>query len=232
MTVLGVSRRRARTGLLGRIDARMLLGVALAVLSVAGSLMLWNAGQDTVPVLVAARDLPAGHVLAGDDLIAVDVRLPSDQLARALPGADRDDVVGRSVVGPLAAGELLSTSRLATGLKLGPDDAAVTIPVRTDSAYARLRPGDTVAVLATRDRGKPTSQTTTLLAQATVYAVAAESTSTTTSSARGEGDEAPRRVTNVTLLVAKTDTEALAHAAVNHDLTLALLAGTQTQKGP
>jgi Flp pilus assembly protein CpaB len=230
MTVLGVRGRRARVSILGRLDVRMLVGMALVVLSAGGSLMLWNMGNDSVPVLAAARDLPAGHVLTADDLIAVPVRLPADQLARTLSSADRDQLVGRATVGSVTAGELLSLSRLASRLVLGPDDAAVTIPLRADSVYARLRPGDTVTVLATHDKGKPTSKTTTLLARATVYAVAAGSTSVTTSTARTDDSEAPRRVTNVTLLVTKTDTEALAHAAVNDDLTLALLVGAS--KGP
>ncbi len=231
MTAIGARRQGARIAALGRIDARMLVGLLLVALSVVGGLVFWGATRETVPVLVAARDLPAGHALERDDLAIAQVKLESGQAALALPAAELDRLVGRTMSAPVYAGELLVRPRLASGPVLGPDDAAVTVPVRTDSIYPRLRPGDTVAVLVTRDKGKPTSQTSTLLERATVYAVAADASSASvSSSSRDAAEDAPRRVSNVTLLISKADTERLAHAAVNWDLTVALL--SQTAKGP
>lgn len=228
MTAIGVRRRGARLGLHGRLDLRLFVGLTLFVCTFAGAYLGWQALQTTTPVLVAARDLPAGHRLTADDLAVEDVRLPAGQLALAVPAADRDGIVGRVLTGPVVGGELLVAARLGDGLVLGPDDAAVTVPIRADSVYPRLRPGDAVAVLATRDRGKPTSQTMTLLARATVYAVAAESSTAILRSTRDDGEDAPHRVANVTLLIPQTAAEGLAHAALNGDLTLVLLSSVRS----
>lgn len=231
MAAIGARRRATRALVLGRLDARMLVGLLLVAVSVAASLTLWGASRDTVPVVVAVRDLPAGHALQRDDLDVAQVRLPSSQAALAVVGADIDGIVGRTLGAPMYAGELLTAPRLVAGPVLGPDDLAMTLAVRADTIYPRLRPGDTVAILVTRDKGKPASQTSTLLERATVYAVAAEATTTTFASNAGTDDaEAPRRVANVTLLVPKAQAEQVAHAAVTADLTLALV--SPAGKGP
>jgi Flp pilus assembly protein CpaB len=209
----------------------MLVGLLLVAVSVAASLTLWGASRETVPVVVVVHDLPSGHVLQRDDLGVVQAKLESGQAALVVAGANLDQIVGRTLATPVYAGELLVTPRLASGPVLGSDDAALTLAVRADSIYPRLRPGDEVAVLITRDKGKPASQTTTLLERATVYAVTADvSTTTFASSARGEDEDVSRRVSNVTLLVPKAQAEQLAHAAVNWDLTIALV--SPAGKGP
>lgn len=233
MTAISARRRGTRSLLLGRVDARMLVGLLLVAVSVAASLTLWGATRQTVPVVVVAHDLPAGHVLQHDDLVVAQAKLESGQAALVVAAADIDRMVGRVLGAPVYAGELLVTPRLATGPVLGSDDAALTLGVRADSVYPRLRPGDAVTVLVTRDKGKPSSETTMLLERATVYAVAAETNSTTfASSSAGDGDDAPRRVSNVTLLVPKAQAEQLAHAAVNWDLTLALVSPAGAGKEP
>lgn len=227
MTTIAAPRRSLPAEVRARFDLRMLVGGMIALVAVGVALAVWDAGRITVPVLAVSHELPAGHLLTANDLTTARVRLPAAQLARTLPAAEHDRIVGRALVGPAAAGDLLSGSRLATGVTLSPDDLAITVPVRTDTVYPRLRPGDAVTVLATRDRGKPSSQTGTLLPRATVYAVAAEAA--ISSSAGGEADP-HRRLTNVTLVVAAVDAEALTHAAVNFDLTLALQPAAR--KGP
>ena len=222
MATIGVRRSRARLADLGRVDVRMLVGVLLVAVSVVGGLVFWGASRQTVPVLVVSRDLPSGHVLQRDDLTVAQVKLEADQAALAVPADDLDRMVGRTVGGAMYAGELLAAPRLASGPVLKADDAAVTLAVRADSAYPRLRPGDAVAVVATWDKGKPTSQTMTVLPRATVYAVALEPGGSAIGSRAG-GEDTPRTIANVTLLVTRTDVERLAHAAVNWDLTLALL---------
>lgn len=105
---------------------------------------------DTVPVVVAARDLPPGHVLARVDLAR-----------RAMPpglvpgGALRDvaDAEGRTLSGGSRAGEPLTDLRLAspalTRLTTG-DDGHAAVPIRlADSAIADLLyPGRRVDVIA------------------------------------------------------------------------------------
>lgn len=210
--------------------ARLLGGLLLFTAAVVAGLRGWRAAQTTVPVLVAARDLPAGHALADADLTTAHVRLPAGQLELAIPAADRAAVRARVLTGPLVAGELLLSARLTGRTPLAPDEVALTVGVRADSVYPRLRPGDAVTLVATRERGKPASQTTTLLARATVYAVAADTAVATLDGGSAAADDAttPRRVRNVTLVVPRAEVESVAHAAVNWDLTLALLSSATT----
>ena len=93
MTAIGVRRRGARLGFRSRLDLRLFVGLTLYVVTFAGAYLVWQALQTTTPVLVAARDLPAGHRITADDLAVVDVRLPAGQLALAVPATDRDRVV-------------------------------------------------------------------------------------------------------------------------------------------
>ena len=200
----------------------MLVGVVLVAISLIGGLVFWRAARQTVPVVAVARDLPAGHILTAGDLSVAQVKLEGTQAALAIPAAELDGLVGRSVGGTIHAGELLMRPDLASGPVLGPDDVAITVPVRADGVYPRLRPGDAVAVLATRDKGKPTSQTDTLFPRATVYAVSLKPGAVATS-AGSTDEDASRTVSNVTLLVPRAAAEALAHAAVTAELTLAVL---------
>jgi pilus assembly protein CpaB len=99
------------------------------------------------PVLVAARDLPAGHLLTRHDVLVAPWPVaigPPD--ARSDPAA----VVGRRLAGPVRAREALTATRL-----LGPDLAAglggrlVATTVTLGDAHASdlVRAGDNVDLL-------------------------------------------------------------------------------------
>lgn len=106
MTAIGMSRPGARPGLRRRIDLRLLFGIGLFVLALGATITGWRAGRTSVPMLVAARDLPAGHTLGGGDLAVADVRLPAGQRALSIPASAREQVVGRVLTAPAVAGEL------------------------------------------------------------------------------------------------------------------------------
>jgi pilus assembly protein CpaB len=104
------------------------------------------------PVLVAARDLPAGARLSSHDLVTA--RLPAD---RVPAGAMRHarGARGHTLAGPVRRGEPLTDRRLLGPALLagfaGPGGRdLVAAPVRiADAAAARLlRPGDRIDVLA------------------------------------------------------------------------------------
>ncbi|MEJ5946870.1 SAF domain-containing protein [Pseudokineococcus basanitobsidens] len=102
----------------------------------------------TPSVLAAATDLPAGHVLAADDLVPV--ALPDDLVpAGALDPSHADGVAGRRLAGPVGAGEVVTGVRLAgRGLLAGQPAGTVALAVPVLPASADLvRPGDDVAVL-------------------------------------------------------------------------------------
>lgn len=201
----------------------MLLGAALVAASVVGGLLFWGSASETVPVLVAAREIPAGHVIEANDLSVTRVRLEGSLSSLAVREGEVDQVTGRTAGTAVHAGEMVVWPDLAPGPVIGPNDAAVTVPVEADAVYPGLRPGDAVAVLATSNKGKPESRTVTLLERAVVYHVSLEPGRIAIG--RGsDGSEEGRGLTNVTLVVAKSEAERLAHAVVNWDLTLALLA--------
>jgi pilus assembly protein CpaB len=135
----------ARTILFRRTAAALLAVLAMAL---AASTLL-HGQEHTAPVLVAARDVPAGATLTADD-----VRIRDLPVAYAPTGAlaEPDAAVGRILTGSARAGEPITDVRvvgrentlLATG-----DPDAVAVPVRlTDAAVADLlRPGSHVDVV-------------------------------------------------------------------------------------
>ena len=102
----------------------------------------------TVPVVVAAADLPAGAVLGTGDLVVV--RLPVDA-APAGVVTDPPQLTGAVLASPLRAGEPVTDVRLVgPGLWSAVPAGQVAAPVRlADLAVATLlRAGDRVDVLA------------------------------------------------------------------------------------
>ena len=105
-------------------------------------------------VLVAARDLPAGATLSGDDLRLAHratAAVPAGALTRAAAAT------GRQVASAVRRGEVLTDVRLVGASSLrGMDPGLVAAPVRIADADAAalLKPGDVVDVLAA---GAPTA---------------------------------------------------------------------------
>ncbi len=217
------SRGRLRPIALPRVDMRLLAGLALVAVAVVGGLTLWRQAQVTVPVVVAVRDIPPGHVIERADLDVTQARLEGPLAALAIGESEISGVVGRTAVGTIHAGALIVRPGLGTGPVIGPDQVAVTVPVQADAVYARMHRGDEVAVMATSDKGKPQSLTVALLTRATVFDVAIEPSRVTLGGGSGTTEESGR-LTNVTLLVPRAEAERVAHAVVNAQLTLLLLA--------
>jgi Flp pilus assembly protein CpaB len=107
------------------------------------------APQHTVRVVIAARALPAGHVLAARDLAVA--RWP----ARLRPGdaaAASAHLIGARLAGPVAAREPVTSTRLlGTDLTSGlaPGVVATTVPLADPGAADLVHAGDRVDVLAT-----------------------------------------------------------------------------------
>lgn len=217
----GTSSGRTRAIGLPRVDVRLLVGLALVAVALVGGLSLWRQVQITSPVIVAAREIAPGHVIERGDLEVTQARLEGALAALALSESELDGIVGRTAAGAIHAGELVVRPDLGGGPVIGPDQVAVTVPVQADAVYARLRRGDEVAVMATSDRGKPQSLTVALLERATVFDVALESSRV---SLGGGNTEEDGRLTNVTLLIPRSEAERVAHAVVNAELTVLLLA--------
>ncbi len=107
----------------------------------------------TTGVLVASHDLIGGATLSPDDFRVVrfaTTAVPSTVLVSS------HSAVGRMLSGPVAAGELLTRTRLVgPGLAAGFGVGRVSAPVRVADAEAvgLLRVGDHIDIYAATDRG-------------------------------------------------------------------------------
>jgi len=135
-------RRHLRRALLRR--RRPLAAVLTAVAVAAGLHAVAAPPPATVPVVVAAHDLPAGAVLTADDLVPADFA----------PGSVPDDLagaaVGRTLAAPLRRGEPVTVVRLVGPSLTDGTPGLVATPVRLPDAgmVALLEVGDRVDLLA------------------------------------------------------------------------------------
>ncbi len=126
----------------------------LAALGLLGAFVFFRSQkQETLTVVVAAADLPAGHTLTASDLTTAPV------LASGAPAAAYTDpaaVVGQTLRVARLSGDVIAAEHLGgQTLELQPDERAIGIEV-TDSAglAGLLKPGDLVGVTAVlRDSG-------------------------------------------------------------------------------
>ncbi|QIX28017.1 pilus assembly protein CpaB [Nocardioides sp. JQ2195] len=137
-----------RRAVLGR--RRLLCALCVVGAVFAGLRALAPAPPSTVPVTVAARDLPAGSTVAAGDVETVgfpEGTVPTDT-------SDAAYAVGRTTTGPLRRGEPITDARLVGASLLEGYPGLVAIPVRIpdDGAAALLRVGDRIDLLATDQR--------------------------------------------------------------------------------
>ena len=121
------------------------LFAGLAVLLALGALRAEEPGRT---VLVAARDLASGTVLAADDVRRA--RLP-EAAVPAHSAMALVDVQGRTVAGPMRRGEVLTDRRIVDADHLSgfPDGTVLaTVRLADADALSNLRVGDRVDVVA------------------------------------------------------------------------------------
>jgi Flp pilus assembly protein CpaB len=210
-----------------RADPRALIGVFLTLAALAGSVAFWVGGSDARPILIATRDLPAGATLRSSDLTLAYVRMDDTVYRAALPADALDSLVGRQLGEPIHAQQVLARAQVADRLGLAPDQVAMTIPARPDSAVdGRLRPGDSIQVLVTIiDKNKNEAHSRQVLDRAPVLEVGRDqSFSGSSSSAAADGDGLTRgSITSVTLAVSADQARQLAEARHTGELDVLLL---------
>lgn len=145
-------RRRVRREVLRRRRpiAALLTGVAVLV----GVRAVAAPPEPTVPVVVAAHDLPAGSTVSPDDLTSVAFR----------PGSTPDGVVsdptGRLVTSAVRRGEPITDARLLGDALTADRPDLVATPVRLPDAatVSLLHVGDSVDLLSADPQGGPTAR--------------------------------------------------------------------------
>lgn len=141
---------------LRRLDLRVVIGLALLLAGMVGTVgVVQRAGQRT-PVLVMARDVPAGQVIGAQDVRVAELGL-APGLA-VLGVQDRGRVVGRVASVPLSAGQVLGPTTVAEGPPLATGQVLMSVAVAPEHAAAgTLRAGDQVAVVASSAPDQPTA---------------------------------------------------------------------------
>jgi Flp pilus assembly protein CpaB len=199
MTSTVVPRSAAR---LRRLDLRVVIGLALLLAGVVGTVGVVQAAGERVPVLVMARDVPAGQVIG-----ELDVRVAELGLApgiATLRVQDRGRVVGRVARSPLAAGQVLDPTVVADPSPIEAGQVLMSVAVAPEHAAAgTLRAGDQVAVVASSPPEQPTAGRAGLL----LSPVRVVSVGSTSEEAGGDGKLL------VGLAVAEEQAPALAQAA-------------------
>jgi Flp pilus assembly protein CpaB len=134
-----------------RVDLRVLIGLALLLVGVLGTLgIVQQAGQRS-PVLVMARAVQAGQVIDTGDVRVAELGVAPG--VATLGVGERARVVGRVAAVPLESGQVLSPAVVADGPALAAGQVAMSMALAPEHAAAGLlRAGDRVAVLAS---GKP-----------------------------------------------------------------------------
>ena len=135
--------RRVRRVVLAR---RRWLAALLAGVAVAAAVQAATAPpQPAVGVLTAARDLPAGAVIDGDDLVTVDFAPGS------VPSGMGRDVVGRTLAAPVRRGEPVTDVRLVGPSLTAGNPELTAVPVRLPDAgmVQLLDVGDRIDLIGT-----------------------------------------------------------------------------------
>lgn len=141
----GAPRRVERR--VGLPSGRAVVGGLLMALAAVGTFLAYTSANadDTIDVLIAARDLSPGQTIAARDVELVPVELPGE--VRGLFGTV-DAAVGRQVAAPVAAGEFLLASATVEPVD-GAETLEIAISLPASRAVGRLRAGERVDVFST-----------------------------------------------------------------------------------
>ena len=208
-----------------RADPRALIGVFLTLAALTGSVAFWVTASDARPVLVATRDLPAGASLRATDLSVAYVRMDDDLYRAALPADMLDSLVGRQLGEPVHAQQVLARAQVAEQSGLAPDQVAITIPARPESAVdGRLHPGDMVQVLVTvADKSRNEAHARQVLESARVFEVGRDQSFASSSLTADAGGGSRGPIPSVTLAVSTDQARQLAEARRVGELDVLLL---------
>jgi Flp pilus assembly protein CpaB len=212
-----------------RADPRAIVGVFLTLAALAGSVAFWVSATDARPVVIAAHDLPAGATLTAADLGVAYIRADDAVYRAALPSDMLASLVGRQLGEPIHAEQVLARAQLADQFGLAPDQVAITIPARPESAVdGRLRPGDSVQVLVTvTDKTRNEARAHAVVDRAQVFEVGHDASLTSSAATSADSADAARgSIASVTLAVSLDQARQLAEARRMGELDVLLLPPT------
>jgi Flp pilus assembly protein CpaB len=217
-----------------RIDARVPISILVLLAAVAGAMAFFTANNDTRSVLVATHELPAGATLTASDVAIAHVRVDDSLYGAALHEQALTQLVGKQLAEPVHAQQMLVQAQISTRPVIGPNEAAMTIPVNPTTAIAgRVRAGDSVQVIATLNKGKPETKTAVVLPRVKVYDVAFDQRPTAINTGgSGSANAQQGQVSAVTLILSPEQAVQLSAARWNGDLDVVLLPPEQAVTSP
>lgn len=196
-------------------DMHYITAALVILTSVVLGVIVLGDRSDTRGILVAARDLPVGTMLGPRDVIEAQVRMDDTLYAVVLPSSLATELVGRQLVEPVHARQILVQAQIGNGPLLKPDEVAMSISVKNESAAGgKIRVGDTVRVIATANKSQPNSQTSIVVDRATVYGVGRDERVGAISSSGDTARDSNGPLTSLTLIV--TADQALQVAIAKH----------------
>ncbi len=147
MPALAPAGGRQRRWSLALVAVLVTLGSALAFA------VLWLNAGDRKPVLAVTRNVPAGQVIASQDIEVV--RVSADPALTPVPSDRRGEIIGQTASFDLVAGTLLTEGAVgeATALEVGTAVVAVALGAG-ELPTASLREGDRVLTVLTGIEGE------------------------------------------------------------------------------
>jgi hypothetical protein len=207
-----------------RAHGRLAAAVTMIVFGVVGGWLVAAKSAGREPVLVTARPVPVGHVLAAADVRSVDLAGAAGLGPFTL--ADTAQVLGRPVAVPLPAGALLTAGLLGPAGWPPPGQAAVSVLVKPGSGPV-VQPGQRVQVLTLPDPADQADQAGPAVAAGapppTAPAAAAAGVIGVVSDAQDADAVAGAGARLVTVLVRQPDAAGLAASAAAGRTALILL---------
>lgn len=156
----------------------MIWGAALVIASAVLGAWAFSSSTARISIVVAARDLEPGDVVAGTDLRVIEIGSTGDM--RAVQASQQSLVIGQVARGPIPAGTVLNTDLFADPGTSVPD-GFVVIGTPLDAGTApvgSLAAGDPVDVIAVvKSSGADTADAAEVITRASVWAVDRPNTS-------------------------------------------------------
>jgi Flp pilus assembly protein CpaB len=148
-------------------------GVAMVAVAALIGAWVFAATSDTMRVVVAARDLAPGELVAATDLRVVE--LGRSGAVRAIQSDQQELIIGQSARGPIAAGTVLNTGLFSDREHVIPEGEVVVGAALPAGAVPTtgLTSGDRVDVVGVVKQAgtEPTSPAASVLTTGTVWSV-------------------------------------------------------------
>ena len=191
-----------------RPGPRLALAALLVVAAAIGAVVVYQRATAHDNVLVVARPVVYGQVIANEDLKVARV---SGTGVSTIEADSRQQVVGRRARATLAEGTVLASSMLTQGPLVGAGESVAPAALRPGTFPAGLQPGDRVRVVRLPGSGSTQPAEPRALSTATVMSVASPK------------DRVGTANTAVSLIVPSESADAVAAAGASGQISLVLV---------